>query len=183
MFSFPRSTIWLPLWGFPGGAGGKEPVCRCRRCKRRGVSPWVGKIPWRRAWQPTPLFLPGESHGQRSLVGYSPWGHRESDAAEAEHTCTHAHTHTHTHTSLLQPSHHVLPPWAGVSVSIRQLTGGVSECCLWLLSRNGSSSTTLTDSRYYVGSFGCFPFFSLLVLTSLIKLIHWLKFCHRQNSG
>ena len=39
---------------------------------------WVGKIPWRRAWQPTPVFLPGESHGQRSLVGYSPWGHKES---------------------------------------------------------------------------------------------------------
>jgi len=40
--------------------------------KRPGFSPWVGKIPWRRAWQPTPVFLPGESHGQRSLVGYSP---------------------------------------------------------------------------------------------------------------
>ena len=46
---------------------------------------WVGKIPWSRAWQPTPVFLPGESHGQRSLVGYSPWGCRELDAAEHEH--------------------------------------------------------------------------------------------------
>ena len=43
---------------------------------------WVRKIPWRRAWLSTPLFLPGESHGQRSLVGCSPWGHRESDTAE-----------------------------------------------------------------------------------------------------
>ena len=43
---------------------------------RCGFDPWVGKIPWRRAWQPTPVFLPGESHGQRSLVGYSPWGRR-----------------------------------------------------------------------------------------------------------
>ena len=43
--------------------------------------PWVGKIPWRSEWQPTPGFLPGESHGQRSLVGYSPWGHGESDTA------------------------------------------------------------------------------------------------------
>jgi len=43
------------------------------------VDPWVEKIPWRRAWHPTPVFLPRESHGQRSLVGYSPWGHRESD--------------------------------------------------------------------------------------------------------
>ena len=47
-----------------------------------GFDPWVGKIPWRRAWQPTPVFLPGESHGQRSLVGYSPWGHTESDMTE-----------------------------------------------------------------------------------------------------
>ena len=44
---------------------------------------WVGKIPWRRAWQPTPVSLPGESHGQRSLVGYSPWGCKELDVTEA----------------------------------------------------------------------------------------------------
>ena len=42
--------------------------------------PWVRKIHWRIAWKPTPVFLPGESHGQRSLAGYSPWGHKESDA-------------------------------------------------------------------------------------------------------
>ena len=58
--------------GFPGGTSGKEPTCQCRRQKRRGFDPWVGKIPWRRAWQPTPVFLPGELHGQRSQVGYSP---------------------------------------------------------------------------------------------------------------
>ena len=61
-----------PYPGFPGGTSGKESACQCRRCKRRGFDPWVGKIPWRRAWQPTPVFLPGKSHGQRSLVGYSP---------------------------------------------------------------------------------------------------------------
>ena len=44
--------------------------------------PRVGKIPWRREWQPTPEFLPGKSHGQRSLVGYNPWGHKESDTTE-----------------------------------------------------------------------------------------------------
>ena len=44
--------------------------------------PWMGRIPWRRAWLLTPVLLPGESHGQRSLVGYSPWGHRQSDATE-----------------------------------------------------------------------------------------------------
>ena len=48
-------------WGFPGGASGKETACQCRRPKRLGFNPWVGKIPWRRKWQPTPVFLPGES--------------------------------------------------------------------------------------------------------------------------
>ena len=45
--------------------------------RRPEFNSWVGKIPWRREWQPTPLFLPGESHGQRSLADYSPWGHKE----------------------------------------------------------------------------------------------------------
>ena len=48
----------------------------CRKCKRYGFNPWVGKISWRRAQQPTPVFLPGESHRQRSLAGYSPWGRK-----------------------------------------------------------------------------------------------------------
>ena len=58
--------------GLPGGAGGREPACQYRRHKRRGSNPCVGKTPWRRAWHPTPVFLPGESHGQRSLEAYSP---------------------------------------------------------------------------------------------------------------
>ena len=62
-------------------------IClQCRRCKRRGFDPWVGKILWRRKWQPTPVFLPGESHGQRSLVGYSPQGCKELDTTEHTHT-------------------------------------------------------------------------------------------------
>ena len=56
----------------PGGARGKEPACQCRRCKRHRFDPWVGTIPWRRAWQLMPVFLPGESPRQRSLAGYSP---------------------------------------------------------------------------------------------------------------
>ena len=60
--------------GFPGGTSGKEHACHCRRHKGYGFDPWVGKIPWRRKWQPTPVFLPRESHEQRSLAGYSPWG-------------------------------------------------------------------------------------------------------------
>ena len=73
------SLLWL---GFPGGISGKESICQCRRHKRCRFNTWVRKIPWRRKWQPTPVFLPGESHGQRSLAGYSPWVHKESDMTE-----------------------------------------------------------------------------------------------------
>ena len=76
--------------------------------KKTQVQSWVGKIPWRREWLPTPVFKPGEFHGQRSLVGYSPWDHKESDMTEQLNTHTHTHTesdmteqlntHTHTHT-------------------------------------------------------------------------------------
>ena len=52
------------------------------QCGRPGFDPWVGKIPWGRKWQPTPVFLSGEFHGQRSLVSYSPWGCKESDMTE-----------------------------------------------------------------------------------------------------
>ena len=77
---------WVP--GFPGGASGKEPTWQCRRHKRCGFHPWVGKVPWRREWQLTLVLLPGESHGQRSLVGYSPWALTESDMTEVtEHAC------------------------------------------------------------------------------------------------
>ena len=55
---------------FPGGTSGKEHTCQCRRHKRYGFSLWVGKIPWRRAWQPTLVCLPGEAYEQRSLGGY-----------------------------------------------------------------------------------------------------------------
>ena len=60
------STHSLTFRGFPGGASGKELACQYSRRKRCGFNPWVGKVPWRRAWQPTPVFLPGESHGQRA---------------------------------------------------------------------------------------------------------------------
>ena len=100
-FSFSlsqHSEPWIPpMWnfykcpiidkGFPGGSAGKEFACHCRRCKRHRFDPWVGKIPlqketWRRKCQPIPVFLPGKSHGQRSLVGYCPWGCKESDRTE-----------------------------------------------------------------------------------------------------
>ena len=61
---------------FPAGASGKEPAWQCRRPKRRRFDSWVGKIPWRRKWHPTPVFLPRKFHGQRSLAGDNPWGNR-----------------------------------------------------------------------------------------------------------
>ena len=72
------------------GASDKEPACQRRRCKRHGFDPWVRKIPQRRVWQLTSVFLPGESHGQRSLVGYSPQGCKESNTTETiQESCMH----------------------------------------------------------------------------------------------
>ena len=98
----PEDSCW-PVWdmsqflvvfgfcyevmqGFPGGTSSKEPACQDRRHKRLGFSSWIGKIPWRKKWQPTPIFLPGESHGQRSLVGCRPYGCKELDTTEPLNT-------------------------------------------------------------------------------------------------
>ena len=81
--SFIQQTFILPTqskyWDFPGGASGEEPACQCRRHKRQGFNPCVRNISWRRKWQPTPVFLPGKSHGQRSLqfmADFSSQGHK-----------------------------------------------------------------------------------------------------------
>ena len=95
-FSECWAFVFLSIYifiGFPGCASGKESTCQCGRCKRHGFDPCVGKILWNRKWQPTPVFLPGKFHGQRSLEGYSPWGCKESDMTECVCVCTHTHTH------------------------------------------------------------------------------------------
>ena len=76
--------------GFPGSSIAKNLLATAG-----DVGSWVGKIPWRRERLPTPGFLPGESHGQRSLVGYSPWGHKESDMTERLRTTEHIINHSH----------------------------------------------------------------------------------------
>ena len=81
----------------------------CLQCGRPGFDPWVGKIPWRRKWQPTPIFLSGESHGRRSLVGYSPWGRKESDTTEQ------LHLHLHPRKPSIRKK--ILPPTSWVSLS------------------------------------------------------------------
>ena len=63
------SSLGLPRW-----LSGKESACQCRRCG--SIHAWFRKIPWKRRWQPTPVFLPGKSHGQKSLGAYSPWNHK-----------------------------------------------------------------------------------------------------------
>ena len=83
-------VLWLPRW-----LSGKRCAHWCRRCKRCQCNPWVRKLPWRRKWQPTPVFFLGKFHEQRSLVGYSPWGHKDLDTTE----------HTHIHLSI-RPSIH-----------------------------------------------------------------------------
>ena len=67
---------------FPGGSDGTESACGRFSCGRPEFNPWVGKILWRREWQPPPVFLPGESHEQRISVGCSSWGHKELDTTE-----------------------------------------------------------------------------------------------------
>ena len=66
-----KSSLLYFNVGFPGGASDKEPTCQCRLDVRDRLDPWVGRISWRRMWQPTPVFLPGESPGQRILAGYN----------------------------------------------------------------------------------------------------------------
>ena len=69
--------------GPPWWLRGKTICLQHRSYRRHEFDSWIGMIPWRRAWQPTPVFLRGESHGQRSLEDYSPWGHKELDTTEA----------------------------------------------------------------------------------------------------
>ena len=86
------TEIYPTLMGFPGGASGKEPTCQGGRLRDAVSILAVRKIPWRSAWLHTPVFLPGESPGQRNLVGYGPQGRKELDLTEVNVT----HTHTHT---------------------------------------------------------------------------------------
>ena len=72
----------MAFLGFPGGLV----VNNLPAVRRPGFNPWVGKIPWRRKWQPPPVPLPGKSHGQRSLAGYRPWCHKELDVTERLHS-------------------------------------------------------------------------------------------------
>ena len=90
------ANIYPSIESFTGGSAVKKIRWRSRRSCT--FDPWVGKIPWRRAWQPTPVFLPGESHGQRSLGGTVHRVAKSQIQLKQLSTCVHAHTHTHIHT-------------------------------------------------------------------------------------
>ena len=84
-----RYIYLMKWWAFQVALVVKNSPANVGR-KRHGFDPWVGKIPWRRVWQPPPVFLPGESHGQWILMGYSPWGHMSQTQLKwlSVHTCT-----------------------------------------------------------------------------------------------
>ena len=81
-----KLLLWTIVdhWGFPRWLTGKESACQCRRNGRYRLDPWVRKIPWSRQWQPSPVFLPGESHGQKNLVATV---HRVAEQEMTEHAC------------------------------------------------------------------------------------------------
>ena len=134
--------------GLPRWSSGKESTCQCRRFR---FNLWVGKIPWRRKWQPTPVLLPGKSHGWRSLAGYSPWGCKELDRTEHIRTHTHTHTLTHTHLSFgLSSSLKLKWPLSSFAPSVQFQS--ISSCsCL-------SACQDLTDERmFYAFSISFIP--------------------------
>ena len=119
------STIYIYTYihtviDFSSGSDGKKICLQCRS----GFDPWVGKIPWRKAQEHTPVFLPREFHGQKSLVGYSPQGHTELDITEAtQHTYIHKRKEHKNPISLLQ-----ICPESSVHCSTLQI---VPDHCLW----------------------------------------------------
>ena len=95
--------------GLPRWLSGQEATCQCRR---PGFDPWVGEIPWRRKWQPSPVFWPGEPHGQRSLVGYGPWDHKSQTPLskhthQQEHLIPLSRIQSYSHSSFHQFEHFI----------------------------------------------------------------------------
>ena len=117
----PCERGWLPR-----RLTGKELTGQCRQC---GFDLWARKIPWRRKWQPTPVFSPGKSHGQRSLVSYSLWGHKEPDTTER------VSMHMHTHMRIVYLGRiSLLRTWRqSISLNISQLKSDPSSLNNFLL--------------------------------------------------
>ena len=156
---------------------------------RLQFNPWVGKMPWRRQWQPTPVFLPGEFHGQRSLVVYSPWGPKESDMTEQlTHCVTAPITHWHRNWDTSWP----VKKWAWFSPAIGglYLLPQVTLCELyayWVISSTSPESTfppkTCSPNPGLLQSYSCIALaelrlsFCASVLTQIFKEILLALWC------
>ena len=119
-----------------------RPASQCRRHERPRFGPWVRQIPWRRACQLTSVFLPGESHGQRILAGYSPWGHKESDMTEA--TFAHAHTYIYKYSVYI-----CITEKDRVNLLCPYYVPGVSVCSACILLHWVFTTTSLPDKHGY----------------------------------
>ena len=124
--------IFPIIWGFPCGSVLKEFTCQYQRLRRHRFDLWVRKIPQRRKWESTPVFLPGKSYGQRSLAGYSlrrrkcwKWLSVCAHTHALTHVCARAHTHTHIFSLSLSP-----PP----SLPLPPIISQVASSHIWLLS-------------------------------------------------
>ena len=113
-------------WGFPGGSEVKASACNARDL---GSIPGSGRFPWRRKWQSTPVFLPGELHGQRILADYSPWDCRESDSTEqltdVQNGRTYSESESHAVVSNSLQPHGLYSPWNSPGQNT-----GVGSCSL-----------------------------------------------------
>ena len=138
----------MTLLGFPDGALVKGSTYQCRGHRRHRFNPWVGKIPWKRKRQPTPVLLPGEFHGQRRMVGYSPGGLQKNQThLKGLSTCTHTHTDTPTHTPLKISTFFLMdcrPPGSSVH--------GISQARMpeWVaISSSRGSSLNIVSYNFY----------------------------------
>ena len=161
--------------GFPAGARGKESACQCRKCRRRHrFDPSVGKILWKRKWHPTPVLLPGKSHGPRNLAGYSPWGHKELDSVEHN-------------TAAYAPKIHViycvavcaLLHWSGtkVAVSLRYAcVVYIHWACVFIYTLRCTKGCTISKKYIYI-----YILLSFVQLSPAGVLANWTKWLFVQN--
>ena len=125
--------------------------------ERDGFPPWVRKIPWRREWQPTPVFLPGKSHGLRSLAGYSLWGHKELDTTEC--LKTHTRNSQSTWTAALRTELQRLSIYA-----CKLANGHLASSLSWYLVKFSKEQQTCTDSL------SCFSVSSARIMGFIAKV-------------
>ena len=127
----------------------------CLTCERPGFYPWVQKIPWRRTWQPTPVFLPRKSQRQRSLAGYSPWGHKESDTTGWLHFHFHPLQYSGLENSMDCIFTGVANSWTWLSDfhSIRNTSVmSITECSIYFIFCRGQKSNNIFKASAFMES-------------------------------